>query len=75
MTASTNEQGSGSKVSTAPFSATKANGVVLILSAKPMQSLINSGLIAGITPTLIRRGLRQGILAGVFSALDGSNVE
>ena len=38
-----------------------------------MRLLIASGLIAGITPTSMRRGSRQGILAGVFSAPDGAD--
>ncbi len=61
----------GSGESVALSSETKARTVALTLSRRLMQSLISSGLIAGTTPTSMRRKSGQGCLEGVFSRLDG----
>lgn len=58
-------------VSTAPYSETKARIDPATLYAKRMRLLIESGLVAGITPTSVRNGSNQGTLDFAFSQLDG----
>jgi hypothetical protein len=67
--------GTDNTVSAAPYSGMKRRSVRRVLFARRMQSLIMSGLIAGITPMSIQRGSGQLILAAVFGKPDGSEVE
>jgi len=75
MTASTNGRASDSKASTVPSSATKDSAEVRSLSDRLMPSLISAGLVAGITPTSIRRGSGQGWLDLAFSPQVGATSE
>jgi hypothetical protein len=62
-----------SKESTAPCSATKANTEVQTSFDRRTQLLTASGLIAGITPTLIRKGYGREIRATVSLWPDGES--
>lgn len=64
-----------SKVLTALSSAMRANIARLSLSDKLTQSLITSGLIAGITHSSIRRQSGAAIRASALWPLDGGNAE
>ena len=64
-----------SKVSTVLSSETKASTNRPNSFDKRMRLLIASGLIKGITPTSMRNGSRQGILATAFYELDGSDAD
>ena len=66
-TASTREPEIVSRALTAPSFGTRAPSSVPSSFAKRMRLLMRSGLIAGITPTSIRRGSGQGCLELVFS--------
>jgi hypothetical protein len=59
-------------VSTAPYSETKARTDPATLYAKRMQLLIESGLVAGITPTSVRNGSNQTTLDFAFCRQGGS---
>lgn len=61
--------------STVESSVMRADIAVLSSFRKRTQSLITSGLIKGITPSSIRHGSRQGILATVFYELDGNDAD
>jgi hypothetical protein len=61
--------------STAPFSETKAHTLVANSYAKRIRLLIASGLIAGITPTSVRKRSNQATLDFAFSKQDGINAE
>jgi hypothetical protein len=63
----------GKKASTALSSATRASTYRHPSFAKRMQSLMQSGLIAGITPTSIAKRSPQRTLAIASSWLDGSD--
>src|SRR6185369_6749448 len=65
----------GSRASTAPSSATRASTYRHCSFAKRMQLLMQSGLIAGITPTSIAQRSPQAILAFASSARGGSDAE
>jgi hypothetical protein len=71
MTASTCEPDGHRKGSTARRSGESKLVAARTLFGRRMRLLIVSGLIAGITPTSIRKGSRQGYLAHVFSLPDG----
>ena len=58
-------------VSTAPYSEMRETIDPAILYARRMQSLIASGLVAGITPLSTRRQSPQATLDFAFSKLDG----
>ncbi len=60
-------------VSTALFSGMNQRTAARISYARRMQSLIASGLIAGITPTSIRKGSPQKTLDIAFSELAGND--
>lgn len=75
MTASTSALANDSVESTAPFSETRAATKVPSSFAKRMRLLIASGLVKGITPTSIRRGSHQGILASAFYELAGGGAD
>lgn len=71
MTASTSEQASDKKASTARSSETRASTYRHHSFAKRMQSLMQRGLIAGITPTSIAKRSPQATLDIAFSKPDG----
>jgi len=75
MTVSTSAQENGSKASTAPSFGTKAPRAAQTLSDRLTPLLLRAGLIAGITPTSIRRGSRQRYLDIASDAQDGSDAE
>ena len=58
---------------TAPFSVMKARTKAPSSYAKRMQLLIASGLVAGITPTSVRKGLNQLTLDFALSRQDGDD--
>ena len=58
---------------TAPFSVMKARTKAPNSYAKRMQLLIASGLVAGITPTSVRKGLNQLTLDFALSKQDGDD--
>ena len=62
-------------VSTAPYSETKATIDPAISYVRRMQLLMQSGLVAGITPTSIRKGSNQKTLDFVLKQLDGNSAE
>jgi hypothetical protein len=64
-----------SRASIAPFSAMKDRSYRLSLSDRLTPLLIKSGLVAGITPTSIRRQFGAAIPDTVFWSRDGRNVE
>jgi len=73
-TASTSAPESDNKASIAPSSATRASTYRVPSFSKRMQSLMRSGLIAGITPTSIAKRWPQRTLDIAFSPLAGSDV-
>ena len=60
-------------VSTAPYSETKANIDPATLYGKRMKLLIESGLVAGITPTSTRKRSNQQTLDFALSRQDGDD--
>jgi hypothetical protein len=70
-----NEQESGKAESIAPCSETNRRREAAISFDKRMQSLMRSGLIAGITPTSVRRVSGAQIPDFVSSWLDGGDAE
>jgi hypothetical protein len=65
----------GSKASTAPSSATSQATAARASYRKRIESLIASGLIAGITPTSTRKGSPQKTLDFAFSKRVGVDVD